>query len=132
MSDAFEHLAAETIDAIVDLVTPEEITGFVAVLSATPQAVEQVRRALLHYPWFCTTTTPDTQRRRMRTLRDAAVAAGHPVCSTNAGYFLGTHDEIRRSAERARRFADGALRRAQMLDALAARLTPTTPTGGAA
>lgn len=128
-TDAFEGLAAETLDAILDTVTPEEVAGLVAVLHPTPQPVERVRAALLQQPWFPATARPDTQRRRMRILRDAAVATGHPVCSTNAGYFLGTGADVRRSAERARRFAEGAVRRADRLDALAARLTLA---GGAA
>ena len=119
--DAFDGLSNDTLRAILESTTPEEISGFVAALHSTPQPVEVVRAALRDLPWFPGHTEPDTQRRRMRILRDAAVASGHPVCSTNAGYFLGSWTDVRRSAERARRFAEGAYRRARLLEALADR-----------
>jgi hypothetical protein len=123
--DAFDGLDAETVDAITGTVTPEAIMDFVGVLTPTPQSADAVRRALQTYTWFPTLARLDTQRRRMRTIRDAAVLAGHPVCTTNAGYFLGTAAHVQASAERARRFAAGATARAERLTRLAQQMTHT-------
>ncbi len=121
-SPAFEGLSSPALDAILDAVTVEEVDALVRALTAVPQPADAVRVQLCAYPWFPSHATRDTQLRRIRTLRDAAVAYGHPVCSTNAGYSLGDVDEVHASALRARRFADGAIVRAQLLERLAERM----------
>jgi hypothetical protein len=117
--EAFEGLSDEVVEAISAKVTPEQVLALRQALTDQPQHVAAVLRVLHQEPWWPKLATADTQRRRLRTIRDAANAAGYPVCSTNAGYWLGTAADVDASARRARRFADGANLRAAVLEGLA-------------
>jgi hypothetical protein len=116
---AFDGLADEVVDAIEAKVTPEMVHAFVSELSDEPLHADTVRGLLLNRPWFPSHTRPDTQRRFLRVLRDAAIEAGYPVCSMNDGLLLGTRDMVLKAAERARALGRGAFERAAALDRLA-------------
>lgn len=120
--EAFAGVPAPDVDAIVGAVTPEMIRALVALLGPTPRKADEVRRGLLPCPWFPGTQKRDTQLRRIRTIRDAAIANGHPVCTTNFGYYLGDSAAMLISARRARRYADGAMLRASIMERLAAKM----------
>ena len=98
------------------------VGSLVRLLTSTPKHVIEIRRGLQGLDGFVGETNRDTQNRRIRVIRDAAVAHEYPVCTANAGYFLGTADQVRESAVRARRFATGACRRAALLERLAGKM----------
>jgi len=118
-SPALDDLDEETHEAIHGVVTREMVAGLIENLDATPRHVEHLRRDLVRYPWFPTHVKRDTQLRRIRTIRDAAVYWKHPVCSTNKGYFLGSREQLLESAIRARKLAIGSDARASRLEYLA-------------
>jgi len=120
--EAFEGLAPETTEAITGKVTPEQVLALVGKLTPIPQHALCVLRRMQGEPWWPVQTKPDTQLRRLRTIRDAAVLAGYPVCSTNAGYSLGDWAEVLKSARRCRRSAEGCYKRALQLEQLAERM----------
>lgn len=124
-SPALDGLAQETLDAILGSVTAEQIMTFVNVLTNQPQKAEKLRQLLLHHGsgWFPVNCKRDTQLRRIRTIRDAAVVSGYPVATTNKGYWLGGWADVLDAAERAEKFAHGALKRAQLLKKLATKMT---------
>lgn len=117
--EAFEGLAPEVVEALSATVTPEQILALRQALTSEDQHVAVIVRKLHQEPWWPQLATADTQRRRLRIIRDAANAAGYPVCSTNGGYRLGTADDVDKAARRARRFAEGANLRADRLERLA-------------
>ena len=121
-SDAFAGLAAETLNAIRGAVPQDMVLALVGYLTDTPRHADEIRIALAGHPWFPSHAKRDSQLRRMRTIRDAAIAWGYPVCTTNAGYALGTWEQVIGSAVRARRFAAGAYTRAAVLEVLAEKL----------
>lgn len=121
-SSAFEGLDRPTLDAIRGAVPRDMVIALIGYLSDIPRHADDVRRALAGHPWFPAHAKRDTQLRRIRIIRDAAIAWGFPVCSTNAGYALGSWEQVIATAIRARRFAAGAYSRATVLETLAARL----------
>lgn len=121
-SSAFAGLDRPTLDAIRGAVPKDMVIALVGYLTDIPRHADEVRRALAGHPWFPAHTKRDTQLRRIRTIRDAAIAWGYPVCSTNAGYALGSWTQVIETAVRARRFASGAYARATVLETLAERL----------
>jgi hypothetical protein len=120
--EAFEGLSEETVEAIKNPVTPEQVLALVSKLTADPLHVNGLVRRMQQEPWWRGQTTYDTQRRRIRVIRDAAVLSGYPVCSTNAGYFIGDWAGVLASARRCRRSAEGDLKRAVQLEQLAERM----------
>lgn len=123
-SEALDGLSPEALEAILGAVTPEQVHTLIGLLGPEPQHVDVIRHALGAYPWFPSHAKRDTQLRRIRTIRDAAVVYGHPVCSTNAGYSLGDWERVHAAARRARRFARGAYIRAAVLEQLAGKMAP--------
>jgi hypothetical protein len=121
-SEAFAGLSDETLDAIHAKVTPEQVLAFRNALTTEDQHVDVVLRTMQREPWWPNHNKVDTQKRRLRTIMAAANAAGYPICSTNAGYKIGTADEVDEGARRARRMADGANVRAAELEQLARRM----------
>jgi len=125
-SDAFEGVPPADLEAITGSVTLDMVDDFVALLAPEAQHVDAVRHGLLGCPWFPSHNKRDTQLRRIRILRDAAVAFGYPVCTTNFGYFLGDAEAVIASARRARRYAEGALHRAALMERLASIMVQLT------
>jgi len=124
-SEAFEDVGNPDIDAALATVTPEQIRAFVSALETEdkePLHADGLLHKMQREPWWKVTGKRDTQLRRLRTLRDAAVANGIAVCSTNAGYSLGDADMVLKAARRARRFAKGADLRATRLERLAGKM----------
>lgn len=119
---AFDGLAEEVIEAITAQVSPDMVRAFVDELGPEPRAADAVRVSLHRYGWFPTHTKPDTQRRFLRVLRDAALLEGYPVCSINEGLLLGDRAMVLKSAERARALGRGAFQRAAALDRIAAHM----------
>lgn len=116
---AFDGLSDEVVEAITARVTPEMVRQMVNELGSEPIHADTLRLRLLSRPWFPSHTRPDTQRRFLRVLRDAAIEQGYPVCSMNEGLLLGTRDMVVKAAERARALGRGALDRAAALERLA-------------
>jgi hypothetical protein len=121
-SDAFEGVPPADLEAITGAITLGMVESLVAVLEPDPKRVDDVRRGLLACAWFPCQKKRDTQLRKIRVLRDAAIAFGYPVRTTNFGYFLGDADALIASAHRARRYAAGALHRAALMERLAAMM----------
>jgi hypothetical protein len=119
LPEAFEDLSEDTLAAIRGPVTAEQVLDYVSVLTKVPVHAEDFRRALLRFPWWKPLTTRDTQLRRMRTIRDAAITFGYPVCTTNKGYALGDWADVQATARRATRMAEGAWKRARRLEQFA-------------
>ena len=120
--DYREGLSDEVLDAIDAKITRPMVRFFVGCLDSEPQSAEIVRMKLFAMPWFPRNARRDTQLRFIRSLRDAAIDAGHPVCSVNTGYLLGDKRALLEAASRARNLAEGATARAQALERLAQRI----------
>ena len=72
-AEAFDGLAAETRAAILESVPPEQSYALTAALTDAPQHADDVRRQMQQHPWWPNHAKRDTQLRRLRTIRDAAV-----------------------------------------------------------
>jgi hypothetical protein len=120
--EAFEDLPQEVIDSIRGKVTFAEVLDYVSQLSDAPLHAEPFRLKLTQFSWWRPRTKVGTQLRRMRTIRDAAISYGWPVCTINAGYLLGDWAMVLKTARRATRMAEGAHKRAAGLTQLAERM----------
>lgn len=121
-SPAFIGLTVEVINQIRGAVAKDHVLGLIACLDDIPRHADDVRQCMLGYSWFPAKAKRDSQLRRIRIYRDAAVVWEYPVCSTNAGYFLGTWNQVYESATRARVFATGAFKRATVMEYLADKM----------
>lgn len=117
--EALQGVPEKDVRAITDDVPPEQIVFFVSLLSSKPVHYPYLLRSLREQPWF-TQGTYGSQNRRVRILRDAAFAAGYPVCTTPAdGYWLGSSADLRTSAAEMRRQEEGKRKRAEDLESMA-------------
>lgn len=131
MAEAFEALSDEILEALRKDITKtmaQDLYNALLVLHANTFTSAVYVDVLIEYlktrvAWLPKNVRRDTQKRFLRRVRDAAVYLySLPVCTGNNGYWYGDKAALLKTARRARRYAEGALVRATLVEALAARL----------